>query len=465
MAKDKIMYVCEHCGQESVQWIGKCPACGSWNSFKEIRVAPSSRSQNSQPVTGTRKTEQKAKLLKDVPIARLTRIDTEDTEFNRVLGGGIVPGSLNLLGGEPGIGKSTLLLQLIMRLKDLKVLYVSGEESESQVKLRAERMCEGNQQMSLDHCYILCENSLESVFEQARSLMPQLMIVDSVQAISSEQGEAFPGSPSQVRACTVQLLRFAKDTGIPVFLVGHITKDGTLAGPKILEHIVDTVLQFEGDRKHFYRVLRGLKNRFGSTDELGIYEMSGAGLIPVVNPSDMLLNKENEGMSGISVASAIEGARPLLIETQALVSTAAYGTPQRSATGFDLRRLNMLLAVLEKRANFRLAQKDVFLNIAGGLKVSDTAIELSVIMSVLSSHADFPVPPSTCMAGEVGLSGEIRPVTHIAQRIAEAGRQGFSRFVLPRMNMRGLDAQRFNLQLIPVSNVKEALKSLFGNPS
>ena len=463
MAKNKLMYVCDQCGYESVQWIGKCPSCNAWNSFKEIRVAPVSSKKNTVSIASSfQGNTSSVKPLLSVQAAQQQRIDTGDSELNRVLGGGIVPGSLVLLGGDPGIGKSTLLLQLVLRLKQMKVLYVSGEESENQIKLRADRLRETNPDLNSENCYVLCETSLEKIYEHAQQMQPELVVVDSVQAISSEEGDAFPGSPSQVRACTVSLLRFAKDSGIPVFLVGHITKDGSLAGPKILEHIVDTVLQFEGDRQHFYRVLRSLKNRFGSTDELGLYEMREGGLTVVSNPSEMLLNRDNAGMSGVSVASAIEGARSLLIETQALVSTAAYGTPQRSATGFDTRRLNMLLAVLEKRVFFKLAQKDVFLNIAGGLRVSDTAIDLSVIAAILSSNADFPVPESTCMAGEVGLSGEIRPVTHIAQRIAEAERQGFKRFVLPKNNMRTLDTKRVKIELIPVSNVKEALKSLFG---
>ncbi len=463
MAKNKLMYVCDQCGYESVQWIGKCPACGTWNSFKEFRVPVDSPAKK-PAATLSPKSESQSRVipLLSVAASEQLRIDTGDTELNRVLGGGVVPGSLILLGGDPGIGKSTLLLQLVLRLRHLKILYVSGEENENQIKLRADRLREANPELNSENCYILCETSLEKIYEHAGQLKPDLMVVDSVQAISSEQGDAFPGSPSQVRTCTVSLLRFAKETAIPIFLVGHITKDGSLAGPKILEHIVDAVLQFEGDRQYFYRVLRSLKNRFGSTDELGLYEMREGGLHVVSNPSELLLNKENEGMSGVSVASAIEGARSLLIETQALVSTAAYGTPQRSATGFDTRRLNMLLAVLEKKVFFKLAQKDVFLNIAGGLRVSDPAIDLSVIAAVLSSNADYPVAKSTCMAGEVGLSGEIRPVMRIAQRVAEAERQGFRRFILPQMNIRSFDTKKVKIELVPVSNVKDALRNLFG---
>lgn len=463
MAKDKVMYVCDQCGQESTRWIGKCPACGAWNSFKEIHVAASNATaKNGVPTHSSfSKEESQFKPLRSVNTALQQRIDTGDAEFNRVLGGGIVPGSLILLGGEPGIGKSTLLLQTMLRLRQMSILYVSGEESESQLRIRADRLMEQIGGSISESSYILCESSLERIYDQAKQLAPQLVIIDSIQAISSEQGDAFPGSPSQVRACAVSLLHFAKETGIPVFLIGHITKDGSLAGPKILEHIVDSVLQFEGDRQHFYRVLRALKNRFGSTDELGIYEMQGGGLRAVENPSELLLTRENEGMSGVAVASAIEGARPLLIETQALVSSAAYGTPQHSSTGFDLRRLNMLLAVLEKRVKFKLMQKDVFLNIAGGLRVTDTAIDLSVIVAVLSSNVDNPILGSTCLAGEVGLSGEIRPVTRIAQRVSEAQRQGFKRMILPKMNMRSLDPTKFNIELIPVAKVEDALRHLF----
>ena len=462
MAKNKLVYVCDQCGQESVQWIGKCPSCGTWNSFKELHLPPYSPSKSLHgPYSPLIETEKKIKLLDTIPTLSLQRINTGDQELNRVLGGGIVPGSLILLGGEPGIGKSTLLLQLVLRLNQLQILYVSGEESETQIKIRAERLIKSNSNLQSNNCYILCETSLEKIYEQAQQLQPKLIIIDSVQAISSEQGEAFPGSPSQVRTCTVSLLHFAKKSNIPIFLIGHITKEGTLAGPKILEHIVDTVLHFEGDRQNFYRVLRSLKNRFGSTDELGIYEMQENGLKAVTNPSDILLNREIKEASGVSVAAAIEGARSLLIETQALVSTSVYGTPQHSSTGFDLRRLNMLLAVLEKRAHFRLAQKDVFLNIAGGLKVSDTAIDLSIIVSILSSNTDLAIPEYTCMAGEVGLSGEIRPVAHIVQRIAEAERQGFRNFILPHLNIRTINKKNFNINLIPVSTVEDVLKNLF----
>lgn len=467
MAKDKTAYVCSECGYDSAKWLGKCPACGQWDTFKEVKLGAGGsklKGQASRVVASGFSAEgeqQGVKRLKDVAHKSEVRLDTRDPELNRVLGGGLVKGSLVLLGGEPGIGKSTLLLQTVLRMSHLRILYVSGEESESQLKMRADRLLPPEAEDISSECYILCETSLEKIYEQAKELDPDLLIIDSVQAISTEQGEAFPGSTSQVRDCAVSLLRFVKETGKSVILIGHITKDGTLAGPKVLEHIVDTVLQFEGDRQYLYRVLRGLKNRFGSTAELGIYEMQSGGLRCVTNPSEMLLSQDNEGLSGVAVASAIEGVRPFLIETQALVSTAAYGNPQRSATGFDTKRLNMLLAVLEKRAGFKLAQKDVFLNIAGGLKVNDPAIDLSVLVSILSSTYDQAVAPSTCMAGEVGLSGEIRSVTRIAQRISEAQRLGFRRIIIPQMNMKGLDTTHIKIELIPVAKVQDALRHVF----
>ena len=478
--KPKTAYVCTECGYDSTKWLGRCPSCGAWDSFKEVKLGKTTLTPHSSLLT-PHSAAGVCHLLSDIETSAEVRLDTHDDEFNRVLGGGLVKGSLVLLGGEPGIGKSTLLLQTVLRMTDLKILYVSGEESEQQLKMRAERLssqssifnlsapklgevpvrgmgCVNLQSSSL---YILCETSLEKIYEQATALDPDLIIIDSIQAISTEQGEAFPGSLTQVRDCAVSLLRYVKDTGKSVILVGHITKDGSLAGPKVLEHIVDTVLHFEGDRHYMYRVLRGLKNRFGSTSELGIYEMQSGGLRPVGNPSEMLLSRVGEGLSGIAVAAAIEGARPFLIETQALVSSAAYGNAQRSATGFDIRRLNMLLAVLEKRAGFKLAQKDVFLNIAGGIRVSDPAIDLSVIVSVLSSTYDQPVRPLTCMAGEVGLSGEIRSVTRINQRVSEAQRLGFRRIIIPQTNMKGLDATPTSIELVPVSKVQDALKQMF----
>ena len=459
MAKEKLVYVCEQCGQDSPKWVGKCPSCGAWNSFKQLHVSPSSAA-NTAPAGISLPETSTVKPLRQVATRPEPRIDTGDTELNRVLGGGIVPGSLILLGGEPGIGKSTLILQTVMRLP-LRILYVSGEESEHQLKLRADRLAAGFGTSPDDNLLVLCETSLENIYRQIQESRPQLVIIDSIQTIGSSEAESLPGSMSQVRACAVSLLRFSKTSGIPILLIGHITKDGTLAGPKVLEHIVDTVLQFEGDRQYLYRVLRALKNRFGSTSELGIYEMQQGGLRAVSNPSELLLNKSNEGLSGIAVASTIEGARPFLIETQALVSTAAYGTPQRSATGFDIRRLNMLLAVLEKRVGFKLAQKDVFLNIAGGLRVTDPAIDLSVIVAVLSSNFDTPITPSTCMAGEIGLSGEVRPVTRIAQRVSEAERLGFQRILIPEMSMKSLQPEQLRIELVPVAKVEDALRYLF----
>ena len=459
MAKEKLVYVCEQCGQDSPKWVGKCPSCGAWNSFKQLHVSPSSAA-NTAPAGINLPATSSVKPLRQVATRPEPRIDTGDTELNRVLGGGIVPGSLILLGGEPGIGKSTLILQTVMRLP-LRILYVSGEESEHQLKLRADRLAAGFGTSPDDNLLVLCETSLENIYRQIQESRPQLVIIDSIQTIGSSEAESLPGSMSQVRACAVSLLRFSKMSGIPILLIGHITKDGTLAGPKVLEHIVDTVLQFEGDRQYLYRVLRALKNRFGSTSELGIYEMQQGGLRAVSNPSELLLNKSNEGLSGIAVASTIEGARPFLIETQALVSTAAYGTPQRSATGFDIRRLNMLLAVLEKRVGFKLAQKDVFLNIAGGLRVTDPAIDLSVIVAVLSSNFDTPTTPSTCMAGEIGLSGEVRPVTRIAQRVSEAERLGFQRILIPEMSMKSLQPEHLRIELVPVAKVEDALRYLF----
>ena len=386
------------------------------------------------------------------------RIDMHDSEFNRVLGGGLVPGSIVLLGGEPGIGKSTLTLQTILNLPHLHILYVSGEESAHQLKMRAQRISSADS----DHCRILCETSLENIFTQIEDTKPQLVVIDSIQTISTDTIDSSAGSLAQVRECASALLRFAKTSGVPVILIGHITKEGTLAGPKILEHIVDTVIQFEGDRQHLYRILRSIKNRFGSTSELGIYEMRQSGLRQVSNPSELLLNQEHDGLSGIAISAAIEGVRPFLLETQALVSSAAYGTPQRSATGFDQRRLNMLLAVLEKRVGFKLMQKDVFINIAGGLRVTDLATDLSVIAAVLSSNVDTPIESGWCMAGEVGLSGEVRPVSRIEQRISEAEKLGFSHFILPKYNLQGIDASKFSIRLHPVRKVEEALRELFG---
>ena len=460
MAKDKIAYVCENCGQESAKWIGKCPACGQWNTFKEIRVADTRQqaATSAAASAGHQLRKNKVLRLRDISSKDDPRIDMHDAELNRVLGGGLVPGSIVLLGGEPGIGKSTLSLQTMLTLTDKRVLYVSGEESAHQLKMRAERLSTNSQ----DSFMILCENSLESIFEHIKEVQPELVVVDSIQTIATEDVESSAGSISQVRECASALLRFAKTSGVPVILIGHITKEGSLAGPKILEHIVDAVIQFEGDQHYMYRILRCIKNRFGSTSELGIYEMQQTGLRQVSNPSELLLTEDHDGLSGIAISSAIEGVRPFLVETQALVSSAAYGTPQRSATGFDQRRLNMLLAVLEKRVGFKLMQKDVFLNIAGGLRVTDMAMDLSVIAAVLSSNVDTPIESGWCMAGEVGLSGEVRPVNRIEQRIAEAEKLGFSDMIIPKYNMQGFDHRKFHIQLHPVRKVEEALRTLFG---
>ena len=470
MAKDKTAYVCSNCGQESPKWIGKCPACGQWNTFKEIKVAPATNTRsrglaNSQLSTLNSKLTQASKTLRlrDISNHDDPRIDMHDDELNRVLGGGLVPGSLVLLGGEPGIGKSTLTLQTMLRLPDKKILYVSGEESAHQLKMRANRLTSNLSIIaSNENFLILTENSLESIFDHIKEEQPDLVIIDSIQTIMTEDVESSAGSIAQVRECASSLLRFAKTSGVPVILIGHITKEGTLAGPKILEHIVDTVIQFEGDQHYMYRILRSMKNRFGSTSELGIYEMQQNGLRQVSNPSELLLTQDHDGLSGIAISSAIEGVRPFLVETQALVSSAAYGTPQRSATGFDQRRLNMLLAVLEKRVGFKLMQKDVFINIAGGLRVTDLAMDLSVIAAVLSSNVDTPIESGWCMAGEVGLSGEVRPINRIEQRIAEAEKLGFTDMIIPKYNLKGIDPKKYNISLHPVRKVEEALRALFG---
>ena len=468
MPKDKTVYVCSNCGQESAKWIGKCPACGQWNTMKEMRVAADTARQ-----TATSAAAQAGHQLRKNRVMRLSeisshddpRIDMHDNELNRVLGDGLVPGSIVLLGGEPGIGKSTLLLQTVLALTEKKILYVSGEESAHQLKMRAERILAPLPQQGGaggGSFLILCENSLEAIFEHIRDVQPELVVIDSIQTIATDEVESSAGSIAQVRECASALLRFAKTSGVPVILIGHITKEGTLAGPKILEHIVDTVIQFEGDQHYLYRILRSMKNRFGSTSELGIYEMQQTGLRQVSNPSELLLTQEHEGLSGIAISTAIEGVRPFLLETQALVSTAAYGTPQRQATGFDQRRLNMLLAVLEKRVGFKLVQKDVFINIAGGLRVTDLAMDLSVIAAVLSSNVDTPLESGWCMCGEVGLSGEVRPVSRIEQRVAEAQKLGFQHIIVPKHNLQGLNTKKLQIELHPVRKVEEALRALFG---
>lgn len=455
MAKEKTVYICSNCGQDSPKWVGKCPSCGEWNTYVEEIVRKESPAHRT--ITGLDHSKPKPQPLNEIKADEETRIDMHDEELNRVLGGGLVPGSLVLIGGEPGIGKSTLVMQTVLRMNEKRVLYISGEESARQLKLRADRLSP----LSSD-CLIVCETSLEQIFVHIKNTTPDLVIIDSIQTIYTENIESSPGSVAQVRECAALILRFAKETHTPVLLIGHINKEGSIAGPKILEHIVDTVLQFEGDQHYMYRILRSIKNRFGSTAELGIYEMRQDGLRQVSNPSELLLSQEHEGMSGVAIASAIEGARPFLIETQALVSSAVYGNPQRSATGFDIRRMNMLLAVLEKRVGFKLAQKDVFLNIAGGLKVNDPAIDLAVISAILSSNMDAAIEPQVCVTGEIGLSGEIRPVSRIEQRISEAEKLGFKRFLIPRYNLQGINRSKINIELLPVRKVEEAFRILFG---
>lgn len=459
MAKNKIAYVCDNCGQESSKWIGKCPNCGQWNTFKEIRVAQETAIKIGERLTnnvlGTKKRNM-AQSLNKITSAEEIRINMHDEELNRVLGGGLVVGSMVLIGGEPGIGKSTLTLQTILNT-NRKVLYVSGEESPQQIKMRAQRIAD----VLPDNIIILSETSIEKIFQSIKDVQPELLVVDSIQTVQTETVASSAGSITQIRESAAALLQLAKTTNIPIILIGHINKEGSIAGPKVLEHIVDTVLQFEGDQHYMYRILRSIKNRFGSTSELGIYEMQQNGLRPVSNPSELLLTDNLEDLSGVAISSAIEGVRPFLIETQALVSTAAYGTPQRSATGFDQRRLNMLLAVLEKRVGFKLMQKDVFLNIAGGLRITDMAMDLSVIAAVLSSNVDTPIEKGWCMAGEVGLSGEVRPISRIEQRIAEAEKLGFAHIIIPKNNAQGLKGN-YKIATHPVAKVEEALRLLFG---
>lgn len=449
-AKTKSVYFCQNCGHESAKWLGKCPSCGEWNTFAEEKVTVSAKGGKERKETA------KPKKLSEIEIKEEARMKMPSSELNRVLGGGLVAGSLTLIGGEPGIGKSTLLLQNILSIRNKKILYVSGEESATQLKLRADRLGKLS-----ENTYILCETVLENILDQIKKEKPELILIDSIQTIASEAIESAQGSVSQVRECAVALLRYAKESGVPVIIVGHINKDGAIAGPKVLEHIVDTVLQFEGDNQYLYRILRSIKNRFGSTSEIGIFEMVEKGLREVKNPSEMLLsNNREEEMSGIAIGCTVEGARPLMIEVQALVSTAAYGTPQRSVTGYDHRRLNMLLAVLEKRARFRLAQKDVFLNIAGGLKISDPAIDLAVIAAVMSSNFDVAVTRKTVFIGEVGLSGEIRTVTRIEQRVQEAQKLGYHTIVIPSENLKGIK-DKFSIKIVEVSRVEDLLKFLF----
>ena len=513
MAKKKTAYFCSSCGCEEPKWFGKCPSCGEWGTCVEEIVDVKTGAIGKAPrksggvqwshdgTLGLPGQKERPKRLSEIEAREEQRIDLHDAELNRVLGGGLVPGSMVLLGGDPGIGKSTLVLQTVMNIHDKKVLYCSGEESAYQLKLRATRLSSSSSPSApsgpsaspvssasplqpsmdasslsapspspsqpslaappLDNVFIACETNLDAIFTHVANVEPDILIIDSIQTIATDDLESSAGSVGQVRECAARILKFAKESATPVILIGHITKEGSLAGPKVLEHIVDTVLQFEGDQHYMYRILRAIKNRFGSTSELGIYEMLGTGLRQVTNPSELLLNSDHKDLSGIAIAAAIEGMRPFLIETQALVSTSVYATAMRSTTGFDQRRLNMLLAVLEKRVGFKLAQKDVFLNIAGGLRVSDPAMDLAVMAAILSSNLDMPLPPLTCMTGEVGLSGEIRPVARLEQRIREAEKLGFERILIPNIALKSIETNSLKIQVCPVSRVDEAFRLLF----
>ncbi len=452
MAKSKSVYFCQNCGNQSSKWLGKCPACGEWNTFVEEVV-----SKADDRKTGLKEDHKKAKPLaiREISFEKEERMDTHNKELNRVLGGGLVPGSIVLLGGEPGIGKSTLLLQMALHMKGSKILYVSGEESGRQLKMRADRLGIQN-----DDCLILNETFTGEIFRHIGDISPDLVVIDSIQTLYTDMLESSAGSISQIRETAAELQRFAKSSNIPVMLIGHITKDGNLAGPKLLEHMVDTVLHFEGDRHYGFRIIRSVKNRFGSTSELGIFEMQSGGLREVNNPSEILLSHRKEAVSGVAIAAMIEGQRPMLIETQALVGQSAYGTPQRSSTGFDLRRMNMLLAVLEKRSGLKVSAKDVFLNIAGGIRVDDPAIDLAVAAAVLSSTTDNPISNNMCFAGELGLSGEIRAVSRVESRISEAEKLGFEKIMIPKFNLKGLNSKQFNIEMVPVSSIGEVIALL-----
>ena len=456
MAKTKTVFFCKNCGNESPKWIGKCPGCGEWNTYVEETLVTGKKSQDlksSISLPGNAK----PLLVQDISSTKIDRINLGYEELNRVLGGGLVPGSLVLIGGEPGIGKSTLMLQVALQLNEAKVLYISGEESQQQLKMRADRIGIKNQ-----NCFILTETDTQEIVRHFKAIEPDIVVIDSIQTLQSPGLEATAGSISQIRETAAEMNKLAKSFQVPVFLIGHITKDGSIAGPKILEHMVDTVIQFEGDRHYGFRILRAIKNRFGSAAELGIFEMHANGLREVTNPSEILLSQRDEEVSGVAIAAMVEGLRPMLIETQALVSTAAYGTPQRSGTGFDMRRLNMLLAVLEKRAGFRLSAKDVFLNIAGGIRVDDPATDLSVLASILSSSEDIPIDSKSCFAAEVGLSGEIRAVNRIEARIAEADKLGFARIFISKYNYKGLDTSKYKIEIVAVATVNQLFEALFG---
>jgi DNA repair protein RadA/Sms len=458
MSKVKTAYFCQNCGYESAKWLGKCPGCQQWNTFVEELIQKDNKKGSTNDWTSyiDKDTTKRTRHLNEVETKESPRLLSSDAELNRVLGGGIVPGSIVLVAGEPGIGKSTLFLQMGLQLKGITTLYVSGEESEQQIKMRADRL-----NMQNEDFYLLTETSTNIIFQEIKKLKPQLIIVDSIQTLESSFVESSPGSVSQIRECAAEFQQFAKETNTPVFLIGHITKEGAIAGPKLLEHMVDTVLQFEGDRHYAYRILRTLKNRFGSTAELGIYQMNDNGMNPVLNPSEILLTQKEESLGGVAIAATIEGQRPLLIEVQALVTQSVYGTPQRTVSGFDTRRLQLLLAVLEKRGGFHFGVKDVFLNLAGGLKVEDPSIDLAVLVALLSSYEDVPVPHDICFAGEVGLSGEIRAVNRIEQRIAEAEKLGFSKIIVSKYNQKGLSKHKFNIEVVMLSKVEEVYRHLF----
>jgi len=455
MAKSKTIFFCQNCGAQSAKWIGRCPSCNEWNTYVEEVIRQES-SKNKSPVRGKNNRVPHPVKISEIEYGHEKRIDTLNTELNRVLGGGLVAGSVVLVGGEPGIGKSTLLLQIALSLNTRRVLYITGEESQQQIKLRAERLGIQN-----DECYILAETNTQQIFQVIEKLEPHMVVVDSIQTLHTDILESSAGSISQIRECAAEFHKFAKITDVPVILIGHITKDGTLAGPKVLEHMVDTVLQFEGERNYGYRILRSAKNRFGSTSELGIFEMHGNGLREVLDPSEILLTHRDNSLSGIAISAMMEGMRPMLIETQALVSPATYGTPLRSSTGFDGRRLNMLLAVLEKRSGFKLGAKDVFLNIAGGIRVDDPAIDLAVVAAVLSSSEDIPINRNICFAAEVGLSGEIRSVNRVEQRIAEAEKLGLEKIFISHYNLKGLNFKDFNIEIIPFKRTDEVITQLF----
>lgn len=460
MAKTRTLYFCQNCGHESSKWLGKCPSCSSWNTFVEEVVQKNDvRKTEWRSSPGQNRIAQPKKLA-DIQTRNEVRSVTHDEEFNRVLGGGIVPGSMVLVGGEPGIGKSTLMLQLALQLKDVKILYVSGEESEHQIKMRAERLQRDN--ISQSQCFILAETNTKNIFLTIESLQPELVIVDSIQTLFSDQLDSTAGSIAQVRQCAGELMRFAKETNTPVIIVGHITKDGLLAGPKVLEHMVDTVLQFEGDRHLAYRILRTTKNRFGSTSEIGIYEMLSTGLREVSNPSEILISQKDNNLSGITIGATIEGNRPLLIEIQSLVSPASYGNPQRTPTGFDPKRLNMLLAVLEKRCGFRMGVQDVFLNMAGGIKVEDPAIDLAICISIISSLEEIAISDKFCFAAEIGLGGELRAVNRIEQRISEAEKLGFSAIYISKYNQKSIDLKKGKIQIKSFGKLQEVFEDLFG---